>query len=183
MCCLASSRRLGLTVVSGETVSLLLGLPALQQCFYELASLMEPYLLIPLPEMYDDDRVRFHSFLVQCCMLFVAQHELYSQDSAMVRLVASFLTGDVLNFATLLVEHGSPVLQGWGAFLKECVTMFWRVSPCPNSGDCAAVPASKEKFFPGLCFLILLLCSRHPVECGSPTLISTGVCGRKLRLN
>uniref|UniRef100_A0A674JC45 DUF4939 domain-containing protein n=1 Tax=Terrapene triunguis TaxID=2587831 RepID=A0A674JC45_9SAUR len=64
---------------------------------------------IPLPEHFDG---------------VAPNSEMYASDPTKIGLVASLLAGEVLDWASPLLETNSPVLSNWGAFQRAISTIF-----------------------------------------------------------
>lgn len=60
----------------------------------------------------------------QCYFLWLMRPQICALDQARVDLVISLLTGDVLDWASPLLEGHSPELLDWDAFLQSMSTIF-----------------------------------------------------------
>uniref|UniRef100_A0A674HXA7 DUF4939 domain-containing protein n=1 Tax=Terrapene triunguis TaxID=2587831 RepID=A0A674HXA7_9SAUR len=66
----------------------------------------------------------FWGFMNQNHFLFLMFPQIYVSDWAKGALVTRLLTGDVLDWASPLLEGHSPVLSNWDAFLQLRSTIF-----------------------------------------------------------
>ncbi|KAI3369234.1 hypothetical protein L3Q82_007781 [Scortum barcoo] len=82
----------------------------------------EPF--VPTPESYAGDLGSCSRFLFQCSIVFVQQPSSYSSDNAKIGYVVNLLRGKASDWATVLWQANSPVLQSFDSFIAEMKKVF-----------------------------------------------------------
>ncbi|XP_043412973.1 retrotransposon-like protein 1 [Prionailurus bengalensis] len=79
---------------------------------------------LPVPSRFSGDRREYHEFIVLCQLILQSYPRMFCNDRLRVGYVICHLSGMALEWATALVQEGSPLIDDFPAFLEAMSGMF-----------------------------------------------------------
>lgn len=79
---------------------------------------------LPVPTCFSGDRREYHEFIVLCQLILQSYPRMYCNDRLRVRYVIYHLSGMALEWATTLMQEGSPLMDDFPAFLEAMSNVF-----------------------------------------------------------